>query len=146
MGTSPLLDTPMPSKACIISSSTCKPFVASNLRELLGLMIQDIAQNALHMEGTIQSVVSSVLGKGDVELIAVGPTPHTPLVQRALHGAGVTFTLAQNQKVFQNLENARGGSDLVAVVGMSGRFPKGNSISEFWETLKNGVDTHQQVR
>ncbi|UCH94753.1 MAG: hypothetical protein JSV88_31455, partial [Candidatus Aminicenantes bacterium] len=29
----------------------------------------------------------------------------------------------------------------IAIVGMSGRFPGANNISQFWENLKNGVNS-----
>lgn len=35
----------------------------------------------------------------------------------------------------QNIENS------IAIVGMSGRFPGANNIDQFWENLKNGVDS-----
>ena len=139
------MDIPLSPNVSIISSSTCKPFVASNLRKLLHLMIQDITQNTLHMEGTIQALISQVIQKGDVQLTTVGPTPHTTLVQRALQSSGVMFHNTHSPKPLQVSDKTRGGSDLVAIVGMSGRFPGGNDISEFWETLKSGVDIHEQV-
>ena len=108
-------------------------------------MIQDVTQNTLRMEGTIQAVVSRIAGKGDVTLTAVGPTTHTTLIQRALQSTGVTVNLMGPVKALPATENVRGGSDLIAIVGMSGRFPGSNNISEFWDTLKKGADTHQQV-
>ena len=108
-------------------------------------MIQDVTQNPLRMEGTIQAVVSSIAGHGHVALTAVGPTTHTAVVQRALQSSGVAVTLTGPVKAMPAIENVRGGSDLIAIVGISGRFPGGNSISEFWETLKDGADVHQQV-
>ncbi|KAI9728586.1 MAG: Type I Iterative PKS [Cirrosporium novae-zelandiae] len=145
VGTSPLLDTPVPAKASIISSSTCKPFEASNLRELLYLMIQDVTQNTLRMEATVQAVISKIIGKGDVKLTAVGPTNHTTLVQRNLQNSGLNVTLTDAVKPLPTAENVRGGSDLIAIVGMSGRFPGGNNLPEFWETLRSGADVHQQI-
>ncbi|MCJ1396229.1 hypothetical protein MMC18_009118 [Xylographa bjoerkii] len=145
VGNSSMLDVPFSTNVSIISTSTCKPFVASNCRQLLHLIIQDVTQNILYMEGTIRALVSGVIGKGDVQLTAVGPTPHTTLVQRALQSSGVTFHDTSPPKTSQALEKTRGGSDLIAIVGMSGRFPGGNDISEFWETIKNGVDVHEQI-
>ncbi|MCJ1403808.1 hypothetical protein MMC11_007031 [Xylographa trunciseda] len=144
-GTSSMLDVPLTTNVSIISTSTCKPFLASNLRELLYLIIQDVTQNTLYMEGTIQALVSGVIGKGDVQLTAVGPTPHTTLVQRALQSSGVTSHSMGPPTTLQASEKTRGGSDLIAIVGMSGRFPGGNDISQFWETIKNGLDVHEQI-
>ena len=36
--------------------------------------------------------------------------------------------------------------DVVAIIGMSGRFPKATTIRQFWENLEQGLDCHQVVR
>ena len=36
---------------------------------------------------------------------------------------------------------ARGGDTLIAIVGMSGRFPGARTVSQFWENLRNGVES-----
>ena len=41
--------------------------------------------------------------------------------------------------------DARGGSDLVAIVGMSGRFPGSENIEEFWNLLQSGATTHEEI-
>lgn len=35
----------------------------------------------------------------------------------------------------------RGGESLIAIVGMSGRFPGARNISQFWDNLRNGVES-----
>jgi amino acid adenylation domain-containing protein len=35
----------------------------------------------------------------------------------------------------------RGGDTLIAIVGMSGRFPGARTINQFWENLRNGVES-----
>lgn len=36
---------------------------------------------------------------------------------------------------------SRGGETLIAIVGMSGRFPGARNISQFWDNLRNGVES-----
>ena len=128
-----------------MSSSTGKPYVTSDLRNLLREMIQDVTQNTLHLTDTVQAVVSNLEGKGDVELVVVGPTAHTSLVQNALQDAKIKTILIQHAEASPPLRSFRGGSDQVAIVGMSGRFPGSNDIQGFWESLQKGLDLHQKV-
>jgi len=37
--------------------------------------------------------------------------------------------------------HARSGESLIAIVGMSGRFPGARTVSQFWENLRNGVES-----
>lgn len=145
IGSSALLDAPVTSKAQIISSSTGMPFVAPDLRTLLCKMIMDVTQNTLHLTNTVQAVVSDFEGKGDVELIAVGPTAHTSLVQSALQDADIKVVLTRHAETSPPVCSLRGGSDQVAIVGMSGRFPGSDNIQEFWEALQKGQDLHKEV-
>ena len=53
----------------------------------------------------------------------------------------------------ETLENPKKGKDMgksipsepIAIIGMACRFPQSNSIDEFWELLKNGVDAIREV-
>jgi hypothetical protein len=145
MGSSILLDAPILSNAQIISSSTGMPFVAPDLHTLLYKMFLDVTQNTLRLTDTVQAVVSDLQGKGDVNLIVVGPTAHTSLVQNALQDADIKVMLTDHAESLPLTSNLRGGSDLVAIVGMSGRFPGSENIQEFWETLQKGQDLHKKV-
>ena len=145
LGSSALLDAPILSEAQIISSSTGKSFVAPDLRNLLYQMILDITQNTLQLTKTVQAVVSDLQGKGDVELIVVGPTAHTNLVQSAFQDANIKVILTRQAKASPLANNIRDGSDQVAIVGMSGRFPGSENVQEFWETLQKGLDLHKKV-
>lgn len=121
------------------------PFVAPDLHTLLYKMILDITQNTLRLTDTVQAVVSDLRGKGDVNLIVVGPTSHTSSLQNALQDADIKVLLTDHAESLPPPSKLRGGSDLVAIVGMSGRFPGSENIQEFWETLQKGQDLHKKV-
>ena len=36
------------------------------------------------------------------------------------------------------------GSDWIAIIGMAGRFPGANNVNQFWENLRNGVESIQE--
>ena len=140
IGNSSLLMTPLTSKVRIVSSSTCAPFEASDLGTLLHEMILDIAQNTLRLTDTVQTIVSDLRKIGDVELVVLGPTAHTSLVQSALRENYINVNLVSELEAPVSSQDLRGGSNLIAVVGMSGRFPGSENVYEFWETLKKGTD------
>ena len=145
LGSSSLLDTLARSEV-IFSSSTCEPFAATTLRDLLHLIVDDIAQKPLYLEETIKSVANSLQGRSNTRLLPVGPTHSVSVVQRELQRIVPTVTIAPiNVDDVPSLEGSRHGSDHVAIVGMSGRFPDCNSTSELWDLLLSGRSTHQSI-
>ena len=145
IGDSPMLTTPLTSRVRIVSSSTCNPFVASDLGTLLYEMILDVAQNTLRLTDTVQTIVSDLQRIGDVDLVVLGPTAHTSLVQGALREKYINVNLISEPEAPASAQELRSGSDLIAIVGMSGRFPGSDNIYDFWETLQKGKDLHEKA-
>lgn len=143
LGNSPLLGTPISSKAKITSNSSRRVYSHSTLGSLLREMIIDIAHNVLYLSDTLEECVLGLAGKGKVRLTTVGPTGHLPSVQRVLQDKGIEFDM--NQHLETNVEKARGGTDLIAIVGMAGRFPASETIDGFWEGLLAGKDHIKKV-
>lgn len=146
LGNSSLLDTPARCES-IFSSSTCEPFAASTLRELLHLVVADVAQHPLYIEETIKKVAISLQGKGNARLLPVGPTHSVSFVQRELQRVVPAVTTAHISIDDDdcNSEKYCRGSDRVAIVGMSGRFPDSDSTSELWDLLMSGRSAHQRI-
>ena len=140
-----MLMTPLTTKVRIVSSSTCNPFVASDLGTLLYEMILDVAQNTLRLTDTVQTIVSDLQKIGDVDLVVLGPTAHTSLVQGALREKYINVNLISEPEAPVSAQDLRGGSDKIAIVGMSGRFPGSDNVYDFWETLQKGQDLHKKV-
>ncbi|KAK8007466.1 hypothetical protein PG989_001456 [Apiospora arundinis] len=146
LGSSSLLDT-LTSCEGIFSSSTCEPYDATTLRDLLRMAIADIAQLPLYLEDTIKNVASSLQGTGNARLLTVGPTHSVAFVQRELQRVVPTVTIA-NITIVDDVLSSEGysrGSDRVAIVGMSGRFPDSESTSELWDILLSGRSAHQRI-
>jgi len=137
LGNSPLLDTPITSKAKIISPGSCKQYAHTSLRSLLVEIMVDIAHNILNINRTIEECASDLIHSGPVSLTVVGPTSHLPAVQRVLQSKGIEYRTRQHQSPRNNITR-RAGSDLVAIVGMSGRFPGSETIDGFFEDLLAG--------
>lgn len=144
VGDSPVLGAALPSKTCI-SSSTCAPFHASTLRELLYLAVTDVARNPLWLENSVKTLGSTFTDISEMALTVLGPTPHTPMVKQMLQQSVEKVHLGEGAKPRSASSNTRGGSDLIAVVGMSGRFPHSDSLDEFWDILQAGTATHEEV-
>ncbi|KAJ4422359.1 Type I Iterative PKS [Gnomoniopsis sp. IMI 355080] len=145
LGHSTLLDTLTRCEG-LYSSSTREPFAASTLRELLYLIVADIAQHPLFLEETVKNMASSLHGKANARLLPMGPTHSVSLVQRDLQRVVpiVTNTHISLDEVSSSEGYCR-GSDRVAIVGMSGRFPDSDSTSELWELLISGRSAHQRI-
>lgn len=143
LGDSPSLDYPITSKVKITSNSSRKAYSHPTLRSLLGEMITDIARNVLYLSDTVEECVSDLVGKGNIRLTTVGPTGHLPTVQRALQDRGIIYEM--NQHLDPMIGKFRGGTDLVAIVGMAGRFPGSETIGGFWEGLLAGKNHIKKV-
>ena len=144
LGNSPVLDTPITSKARMLSTYTCEKYEASDLRSLLEEIIPDIGQNILYLSRTMDTAVSTMDNSKEVNLVVVGPTGHLTFAQRALEGSSIRYSIASHLEP-QTAENARGGSDLIAIVGMSGRLPGSDSIEGFWQGLLDGKNYVEKV-
>lgn len=143
LGYSPLLDRSIPPKAVIMSTSSLKPYQSTDLRSLLKEMMWDITQHTLQLGKTVEAV-ANLLGKGQVEVTIVGPTSHTSLVTRLLENVGVQ-PVVQDFAVASTQTSYRGGSNDVAIVGMSGRFPGSESLEDFWTVIQKAQDLHKEI-
>lgn len=108
-------------------------------------MIEDISQNILYMNQTMRSIVSEFQTMKEVDLIAVGPTNSASSIESALRAAGKIVSVTHETQPPKSTYQSRGGSDIIAIVGMSGRFPGSDNIEGFWATLQEGRDLHQKV-
>lgn len=144
LGNSPLLDTPITSKARIISPASCEVYTHASLRSLLAEIMIDIAHNVLHINQTIEECVSGLIGKGPVNLAVAGPTGHLAAVERVFQNNQVEYHYRQHQSPQFGIKS-RAGSDLIAIVGMSGRFPGSDTVESFFEDLLKGNGQIQKV-
>lgn len=136
LGTSPLLNRKLPSKARILSPSSCKPYVHSSLRSLLREMIEDIVSNVLLIDRTTETC-ASLFKDRPVSLIVAGPTGHQAAVERVLKLRDVRYQIREHEGTSQ-ANTKRGGSDLIAVVGMAARLPGSDTVDAFFENLMDG--------
>ena len=108
-------------------------------------MLDDILQKVLHLTDMMGQVVLELQGSREVDICVAGPTGFTPIVQEALRSAKVSVNIMPSASLMPPTQSKREGSDLVAIVGISGRFPGGDTLQEFWNMLAQGQDVHQEV-
>ncbi|KAI1781137.1 putative polyketide synthase [Hypoxylon cercidicola] len=104
---------------------------------LLGEIIDDVAHNILHAGQLIDTFIGQMDSRISVRLTVVGPTGHLPAVEQALRKRTIPYSIVDYTQTIKP-DVARGGSDLIAIVGMAGRFPGSDTIEGFWEDLQKG--------
>lgn len=135
LGSSPLLNTPITTKATFISPYTCKLRTASTLAELLRDVILDVTQKMLRLSDAIDAALIT-LGDRVVRVTSVGYTPHLLPVQKALQFNGIPFRVTEaNKQPPQPTVPTRSGSNQIAIVGMAGRFPGSETVEDYWQSL-----------
>ena len=142
VGHSPLLDRPLDwEKVVMVSpSGDCLPRQFGTLRELLCDIFEDILQRPLPVDKAIESSIAGLPQNAMVSVHEVGITSHMPMVQRTLTAAGLSYDVVPAYRPPPPGSSlTRGMSDLIAVVGMAGRFPGSENIDQFWEELMGGT-------
>lgn len=145
LGSSPLLDQPVVPEVTIVSPYSCQPRAAATLRALIREIIPDVAQKTLHLSRAIDATIQH-LGARPTRLVVAGYTNHLPYLQKVLQDKGIEFTVPPHRRPDSSSSNqGREGSDLIAVVGMSGRFPGSGDVNAYWEGLLEGKRYVQEV-
>lgn len=115
-------------------------------RSVVGLLIQgleDILQAPISQQSIIKHAAIR-LENSPANLLIVGPKWGTTSICQGLTAEGATFLEDQSSTQSPLECNAADRGD-IAVIGMSGRFPGGSSLEEFWNTLAEGKQLHTQV-
>ena len=140
---SAILDTPLSSKAKIGRNSRKGVFTEPTLGGLLREMLVEIAHKVLKLSATIEECVSTLRHNRGVKFTVIGPSSHTPTIQRSMQENGITYQFNQHSE--QLNDSLRGGSDDIAIVGMSGRFPASETVEGFWDNLLAGKSFIREV-
>jgi iterative type I PKS product template protein len=144
VGSSSLFGVGLKHNLQILSTGSAEPFIAESLADLLHQIIDDVLEFPLIWSKTVQAVISD-LETPDVTITTFGPTNVSKSLRRALESAGLKVT--ETGEISPSPQHKiRGGSGHIAVVGMSGRFPGGGDLEEFWkEVLEKGRDMCSKV-
>lgn len=114
------------------------------MNDVLIHILKDMFSEPLLLSGAVESTLSMLKPGITTNLRVMGPTTHDALVQSAMETKSLDFTLIEPLSS-ESQSRYRDGSGAIAIVGMAGRFPGGNSLSQLWETLLAAKDIHKEV-
>ncbi len=146
IGTSPILDRPLLPNVSIVSSSSGQ-FIGENceIREVLYRAMNEILQLPINWPPILDNLTTFSINK-DITLSVIGPINTTGYVERALRPISLcNMAGAALGDEESNSSEHRPACEAIAIVGMSGRFPKAESLDEFWQVLVDGLDLHKEV-
>lgn len=146
IGNSPVLSRSIQSNIQVLCTSTGIPYSASTLRDLYLSVCREIVSSRLKMGTVLRAAAQGLENNIPVRLNVIGLTQATPIVKRVLDSHKLSVTLHDRPLALsEQSEDLRDGSNKIAIVGMAGRFPGSESLEEFWQSLMDGLDAHQEV-
>ncbi|OLN87390.1 Conidial yellow pigment biosynthesis polyketide synthase 5 [Colletotrichum chlorophyti] len=150
-----------PNKSRMASPDRLTYYSQPTLGGLLAEIIEDIAHNVLRLDGCIENCVSRLKADnrtGNIKLVVMGQNGHVPAMSGELKKADIGHEIISSTLpstripstiIDNNQNNAvqsnRGLSGLIAIIGMSGRFPDNDTVQGFWEDLLDGKTHIREV-
>jgi naphtho-gamma-pyrone polyketide synthase len=144
LGTSACLDEPLRPNCKIMSTSSGAVLQATTLRDALQTAAIDILRLPLRLDLVLNSLKAEAKDH-QVHISSFGPCGFTKSVQQALTKDGVDVSVDE-EVLPEGLPSTPSSDELIAVVGMAGRFPEGDTLDEFWDVIRSGRDVHKRVR
>ena len=130
----------------ILSSSSGSEFSTASYGSLLQQAVADILARKANLDLVVQEC-ASLIQNNKCRVVPIGPSFDSDAVVSKLQQNGVgnisLFETALGSVQRRGTGNYK--SSKIAIVGMSGRFPGGQDIHEFWEMLQKGLDMHKEV-
>jgi hypothetical protein len=127
----------------MISASTGEQYSSCSAQELLFEVVTEILYQPLNWSAFLSSLAAELSGF-NVVLTPIGPTNCASYLFKELGLAGVHISSAAPPDVPPKLTDSHNSGD-IAVVGMAGRFPGGDTLEAFWKVLEDGLDLHRKV-
>lgn len=145
IGETTLLEKKLKPNYKIISGSKNRPMMGLNLRKLLQESFEDIFQHSTNPDRVFEAGTSLLNRDQEISLFVLGNTSYLPSLRRTLKKKGFIVTLNSNS-VSQDSFESHVGSESIAIIGMSGRFPGSDTIEELWKSIMQQKECHRKVR
>ncbi|KAK2592067.1 hypothetical protein QQS21_010228 [Conoideocrella luteorostrata] len=143
LGSSAWLDRAHVHTATIISPYTCQARQQKTLRGLLKEIITDVGQRTLNLAASMKAALE--IARADkLRVVLPGYTSHDIYFLKLLQKRGTEYSVMSHNDHVTSAPS-REGSGLVAVVGMSGRFPGSGDVDAFWGGLLEGKRYIQEI-
>ncbi|KAM7216845.1 hypothetical protein V8F06_007822 [Rhypophila decipiens] len=151
-----LLSKPVKPNFKLISGSKYMPYPATTLAQLLPQTMADIFQNSTNPSRVFEVGSSflqkpSSINKAEISLYMLGATSYLILLRRHLQTLNFPVSLKTSPPSPGPLPTLRSGSQSVAIVGMSGKFPSLSPTSSddldtlFDTVLLRGIELHRPI-
>lgn len=144
IGETHLLEKSIKSNYKLISGSTYRPLVGPSLRNLLRHCLEDIFQHFTNPEHVFEAGISLLNTQQETSLFTLGNTSYLPSFKRMLQRKRLKVAV-KTQISTQEIFGGRVGSDSIAIVGMSGRFPGSDTVEELWTSIMERKEFHTKV-
>ncbi len=142
IGSSTVLDYPMIGEL-LFPTGTNEFFGAGQIRESLQLIVADIANSPLQLEDAIRSLSSLLASSDELAFRSIGSSTSLSSITSIM--SKIVPDLRILEEPCMHKPSPDSTSDLIAVVGMAGRFPGADTLAEFWSLLRAGSTTHQEI-
>ena len=130
----------------IFSPVTGSAYTEKSCDSLLKQVVADILIETANITRVIQGC-AAVVKDTKCRVVPIGPFLDPDMVVSRLQHNDVAnvslFVTALGSVQRRGTGNHKASK--IAIVGMSGRFPGGQDIHEFWEMLQKGLDMHKEV-
>lgn len=143
LGNSHWLDREVAPGTTIVSPYNCQPRASRTLRGLLEEIIIDVGQKPLQLSKAIYTTLE-LTQANSLRIIMPGYTSHDLYLKKALQSSQIEYSILTH-RTSEDASSRRQGSNLIAIVGMSGRFPGTGDVNAFWEGLLEGKRYVQEV-
>lgn len=108
-------------------------------------MLEDIGTNPFHLTETARQFVADLGDPGHVNLFVAGPTLYEDVVRNVLQKENTIVDVVSPLVRPADVNGSCESSEVIAIVGMAGRFPGGGDLQQFWEILLQERDVHEKV-
>lgn len=127
----------------LISTSTGEQVPGRSLGEALRQIVRDVLCEPLRWS-SVTDRISSKLNGQEAAIISVGPVRAANSLQREMTNVGVKVVESFEMQSLQVAQSRNSAGD-IAIVGVAGRLPGGETFEEIWMNLKEGKDLHKKV-
>ncbi|PYH42406.1 type I polyketide synthase [Aspergillus saccharolyticus JOP 1030-1] len=150
VGDSKILEETLPSPGVyILPSSSCSTSedAAPTLRTLLLHSCHAICHEPSRLGVMVAPIIQGLADERRIQTVTIGPSGRSVAIQRILQLRGIQTTDIDAEPRVERPSQVRlrGDSDSIAIVGMAGRFPGSDDVSQFWDSLLAGKQFHEKA-
>ena len=127
----------------ILSTSTGDEIPGRSLGQALQQIVWDILREPLRWSTVTRAVVSKFTNQ-DAVIISAGPVRAATSLHREMTNAGVKVMNISEMQPSATSQSRNTAGD-IAIVGIAGRLPGGETLEEIWANLAEGKDLHKEV-